>query len=200
MENKVTISYGSSLVYEGLPKDFQKFWDYLNDFTSLADRTIKNYVNSINQLFAIGSQEFNEKPEVGSEESLDMINRIIEMEEFSKPIFIGTKETKNYKEMNSHWQNNYSAAYNYYNSYINFLGQESFRTELPNVYAIRTKEEGNVASIRTSDATFEFGGIYNYQQELKVEDIIFLVLGGDKPAWDTGFQSIAKISMVILKA
>ena len=200
MDNKVTISYGSTLVYEGLSKDFQKFWDYLNDFTRLADRTIKNYVNSINQLFAIGSQEFNEKPEVGSEESLDMINRIIEMEEFSKPIFIGTKETKNYKEMNSHWQNNYSAAYNYYNSYINFLGQESFRTELPNVYAIRTKEEGNVASIRTSDATFEFGGIYNYQQELKVEDIIFLVLGGDKPAWDTGFQSIAKISMVILKA
>lgn len=192
VEYNTDLYYGSTLVYESLPSSIQRYWDYLNQTTNLANRTKKNYANAMYQLFNIAIKEVltdEEELEFGSLESLKILDELIVKERFIKPIYIGTRETKNYTEMNKYFSNNYSAAIGFYKEFA-----LSDSMELPNVYAIRTKEEESVKSIETDNEEFVFGGIYNYEDQLKESDVIFSVLGGDSPSWETGFKSIGKIS------
>lgn len=183
------IKYGSTIGFEQLPEKFQLFWSYMEENTDLSERTIKNYVNSIHQLFNIGLKEVSEKSDVGTQESIEMIEEITKIPEFHIPVKIGLKEAINYFQMNLLWNHNYSASLHYYYDYV-----ESLKVVIPQVYAIRTNQAENVESIETPGAVFTFDGIYNYQNDLKNNIIIFSVLGGDKPKWETGFKSIGKIT------
>ncbi len=61
-------------------------------------------------------------------------------------------------------------------------------------FSIRTKDENTVDKILNKDANIEFDGLNVLQDSLKIGQIIFIVLGGDKPRWDTGLAGIGLLS------
>ncbi len=64
-----------------------------------------------------------------------------------------------------------------------------------NYYTFRTNDVDLVGKLLDENVEkFVFGGISNYQNDLKSGDIVFFVLGGDKPYWDLGLRGICTIS------
>lgn len=62
-----------------------------------------------------------------------------------------------------------------------------------NYYIFKTSDkdlvQNNILNEKVTE--FEFTGLPNYHDEIKEGDIVFLVLGGDKPPWDIGLRGIA---------
>lgn len=61
-------------------------------------------------------------------------------------------------------------------------------------FSIRTKDENTVDKILNKSSNVEFDGLNVLQDSLKVGQIIFIVLGGDKPRWDTGLAGVGVLS------
>jgi len=61
-------------------------------------------------------------------------------------------------------------------------------------FSIKTRDADTVASILNKEAGIEFTGINVMQEYLKVGEPVFIVLGGDRPSWDTGLVGIGTIS------
>ncbi len=64
-----------------------------------------------------------------------------------------------------------------------------------NYYIFKTSDrdlvQDNILNEKVTE--FEFTGLPNYHDEIKEGDIVFLVLGGDKPPWDIGLRGIATV-------
>lgn len=62
-----------------------------------------------------------------------------------------------------------------------------------NYYIFKTSDkdlvQNNILDEQVTE--FEFIGLPNYHDEIKEGDIVFLVLGGDKPPWEIGLRGIA---------
>ena len=61
-------------------------------------------------------------------------------------------------------------------------------------YAIKTRDSAAVYKILAKESGIELGGINVLQEEMRKGTLIFIVLGGDKPAWDTGLIGIGTVS------
>lgn len=62
-------------------------------------------------------------------------------------------------------------------------------------YTFRTNNAEIVENFLNDEITeFEFGGLQNYYEEMKEGDIVFFVLGGDKPTWDLGLRGFCTIA------
>jgi len=61
-------------------------------------------------------------------------------------------------------------------------------------FSIKTKDADNVEKILSGNDNVEFGGINILEDKLKLGHIVFIVLGGDKPAWDTGLVGIGELT------
>lgn len=72
---------------------------------------------------------------------------------------------------------------------INEAGSETL-----SYFSIKTKDPDAVNKIQNRESHIEFDGLNVLQNSLKTGQIIFIVLGGDKPGWDTGLIGIGIIS------
>lgn len=61
-------------------------------------------------------------------------------------------------------------------------------------FSIKTKDSETVKEILEKNTNIEFDGINILQDSLKIGQLVFIVLGGDRPAWDTGLVGIGIIS------
>ncbi len=61
-------------------------------------------------------------------------------------------------------------------------------------FSIRTKDENTVEKILNKSMNVEFDGLNVLQDSLKIGQIVFIVLGGDKPKWDTGLAGVGVLS------
>lgn len=61
-------------------------------------------------------------------------------------------------------------------------------------FSIKTKDADTVKSILSRSSNIEFNGLNILQESLKVGQPVFIVLGGDKPDWDTGLIGMGVIS------
>ena len=61
-------------------------------------------------------------------------------------------------------------------------------------FSIRTKDPRTVNQILSKQKNVEFDGLNVLQESLKIGQLVFIVLGGDKPAWDTGLVGMGVIS------
>lgn len=60
-------------------------------------------------------------------------------------------------------------------------------------FIIRTKEEEIVEVFLNGASELEIGGLYQHAAITKKGDVVFLVLGGDNPPWDTGLKAICTV-------
>lgn len=61
-------------------------------------------------------------------------------------------------------------------------------------FSIKTKNPKTVKAILSKQDNIEFDGLNVLQEYLKIGQPVFIVLGGDKPAWDTGLVGMGVIS------
>ncbi|GAA0061942.1 AAA family ATPase [Clostridium sp. CTA-1] len=61
-------------------------------------------------------------------------------------------------------------------------------------FSIKTKDPNTVKAILEKESNIEFDGLNILQDSLKLGQIVFIVLGGDKPQWDTGLIGMGIIS------
>ena len=61
-------------------------------------------------------------------------------------------------------------------------------------FSIKTKDAETVSKILQKQSGIEMSGINVLQDKLQVGQPVFIVLGGDKPAWETGLIGMATIS------
>ena len=61
-------------------------------------------------------------------------------------------------------------------------------------FSIKTKDEDTVNAILARNRNIEFSGINILQDSLKLGQPVFIVLGGDKPKWETGLVGMGVIS------
>lgn len=61
-------------------------------------------------------------------------------------------------------------------------------------FSIKTKDEKTVKAILSKNSNIEFDGLNILQDSLHVGQLVFIVFGGDKPAWDTGLVGMGVIS------
>ncbi len=61
-------------------------------------------------------------------------------------------------------------------------------------FSIKTKDADTVKSILSRSSNIEFNGLNILQDSLKVGQPVFIVLGGDKPEWDTGLVGMGVVS------
>lgn len=61
-------------------------------------------------------------------------------------------------------------------------------------FSLKTKDEKTVRSILEKEENIEFDGLNILQDSLKIGQVVFIVLGGDKPAWKTGLIGMGIIS------
>lgn len=61
-------------------------------------------------------------------------------------------------------------------------------------FSIKTKDEATVNLILSKSSQVIFNGINVLQDRLKIGQIVFVVLGGDKPSWETGLIAMGVIS------
>lgn len=62
------------------------------------------------------------------------------------------------------------------------------------VFTIRTKKEEQVNKILAKEKNIEIDGLNILKDKVKKGNLIFIVLGGDSPAWDTGFVGLGVVS------
>ncbi len=60
--------------------------------------------------------------------------------------------------------------------------------------SLKTKDESTVRAILNRNQNVEFEGINILQDAIKIGTPVFIVFGGDKPAWDTGLVGMGVIS------
>ncbi len=63
-----------------------------------------------------------------------------------------------------------------------------------NSYTIKTKTNTTVDDILNNKTQITFDGLNIHKDNIKLNDIVFIVLGGDKPTWDTGLKAIGTVS------
>lgn len=68
------------------------------------------------------------------------------------------------------------------------------RKEDRHYFSIKTKNAETVNAILSKESNIEFGGLNVLQDSLKLGQLIFIVLGGDKPTWNTGLIGIGVLS------
>jgi len=61
-------------------------------------------------------------------------------------------------------------------------------------FSIRTKDAETVSAILARNSNIEFNGLNILQDSLKEGQLVFIVLGGDKPKWETGLVGMGVIS------
>lgn len=61
-------------------------------------------------------------------------------------------------------------------------------------FSIKTKDSKTVDAILSKQNNIEFDGLNVLQESLKIGQPVFIVLGGDKPAWNTGLVGMGVIS------
>lgn len=61
-------------------------------------------------------------------------------------------------------------------------------------FSIKTKNPDTVKRILNKEENVEFDGINILQSQLKKNQIVFIVLGGDRPGWDTGLVGMGIIA------
>lgn len=61
-------------------------------------------------------------------------------------------------------------------------------------FSIKTKDANTVKKILERSEKIEFSGLNILQDSLKLDQPVFIVLGGDKPAWETGLIGMGIIS------
>lgn len=61
-------------------------------------------------------------------------------------------------------------------------------------FSIKTKDATTVNKILAKEANVVFEGLNVLQDSLKQGQVVFIVFGGDKPAWDTGLAGMGVIS------
>lgn len=61
-------------------------------------------------------------------------------------------------------------------------------------FSIKTKEEITVRQVLSKSSSVVFSGINVLQDKLKLGQIVFVVFGGDKPAWKTGLIGMGVIT------
>lgn len=60
--------------------------------------------------------------------------------------------------------------------------------------SLKTKDEATINAIMNRDQNVEFDGINILQDSIKIGTPVFIVFGGDKPAWKTGLVGMGVIS------
>ncbi len=60
-------------------------------------------------------------------------------------------------------------------------------------YSIRTSDSIIADKLLRGDTEIVFGGIYQFENDTKVGDIVFLSLGGDNPPWVPGLHAVCTI-------
>lgn len=73
------------------------------------------------------------------------------------------------------------------------VSQSLYSVEKP-YFSIKTKDPDTVKLILEKSSSVIFSGINVHQDKLKVGQTVFIVLGGDKPAWDTGLVGMGVIT------
>lgn len=71
---------------------------------------------------------------------------------------------------------------------------EDLKKEAGPFFSIKTKDAETVDKILRKEINIVFSGINVLQESLKEGCLVFVVLGGDRPAWDTGLVGIGVIS------
>ena len=71
--------------------------------------------------------------------------------------------------------------------------EEAQTNETP-YFSIKTKDSGTVKKILSKNTNVEFDGLNILKEHLKIGQLVFIVFGGDKPAWDTGLVGMGIIS------
>lgn len=61
-------------------------------------------------------------------------------------------------------------------------------------FSVKTKDPASVQKILNKEADIEMSGLNILESYLKIGQLVFIVLGGDKPAWETGLVGIGVIS------
>ena len=61
-------------------------------------------------------------------------------------------------------------------------------------FSIRTRDADTVKAILAKEQNVKFSGLNVLQESLKEGRLVFVALGGDRPAWDTGLVAIGAIS------
>lgn len=71
---------------------------------------------------------------------------------------------------------------------------EEAREDTIPYFSIKTKDASTVNQILRREGNVEFDGLNVLQDSMKLGQVVFIVLGGDKPAWDTGLVGMGVIS------
>ena len=64
------------------------------------------------------------------------------------------------------------------------------------IFTIKTKDPQNVADIKNVSTDVVISGLNVLKDQIAIDDLVFVVFGGDKPPWETGLVGLAKISKV----
>ena len=98
----------------------------------------------------------------------------------------------------------YPKLYVTYNKYKELSIQEheklteeimiSIKGSIMQYFSIKTKDPETVKSILSKSSSVVFSGINVLQDKLKVGQPVFIVLGGDKPSWETGLIGMGTIT------
>lgn len=78
-------------------------------------------------------------------------------------------------------------------SAVNAIIEEARKDTIP-YFSIKTKDASTVTRILRREGNVEFDGLNVLQDSLKLGQVVFIVLGGDKTAWDTGLVGMGVIS------
>lgn len=70
---------------------------------------------------------------------------------------------------------------------------EEVRTESDLFFSIRTKDKETVDKILNNEKNITISGLNILKDDIQLDDSVFIVLGGDKPAWETGLIGLGKI-------
>lgn len=65
-----------------------------------------------------------------------------------------------------------------------------------NYFSIKTKDLKTVENILSNKKIIEFDGLNVLKDSIKLGQIVFIVLGGDKPLWETGLIGLGLISRI----
>lgn len=193
--SSLNLKYGSTFSITRLPKELKEFHRYLENNTTLRPRTKKNYTNGIAQLIDITQKELDVDFQFGKTSSLDYIKRLTELESFSKKYSVGKKIAGNYKELNTLFSGNYNASIDYYTRYTEFINNTHVN-DMKVFYALRTKDEKTIESIKSDKDVVTISELYNFIDEIKVGDLIAIVYGGEKSkvSWETGLAAIGAVA------
>ena len=62
------------------------------------------------------------------------------------------------------------------------------------IFTIKTKDAQNVDDIQNVSTNVTISGLNVLRDYIRIGDLVFVVFGGDKPAWKTGLVGLAQIS------